>query len=170
MRFVTAENFWKLDLDQPSLSLALQGWPGLREGPTMSTTLPISLAMPKERYALARMYIDLTLAFHATIYPPDQVPKEPDCPLALVAVAVMLGHAEGHPMTATEIAACVQMPRSSVVTRLNALIEHGLIQRIEDRYYIEPGRSASVPHRDRFELILSKAFAVLGPMLSKTDA
>jgi hypothetical protein len=46
---------------------------------------------------------------------------------------------------------------------------HGLIQRIEDKYYLEPAHAADVPHRDKFEFILSKAFAVLGPYLSKTD-
>jgi hypothetical protein len=61
------------------------------------------------------------------------------------------------------------MPRTSVLRRLDALIAHGLIQRIEDKHYLEPVRAADVPNRDRFELILSKGFAVLGPYLSKTD-
>ena len=135
----------------------------------MPVELPIPLAMPEERCALARMYIELTLAFHAITFPPDQTPTETDANLALVAVAVMLGHAEGHPMTSSEIASCVHMPRSSVLTRLNVLIAHGLIQRIGDRYYLEAVHAEEVPHLDRFELILSKGFAVLGPYLSKTD-
>jgi IclR helix-turn-helix domain len=135
----------------------------------MPAALPIPLAIPEERQALARMYVELTLAFHATIYPLDQAPAETDANLALVAVAVMLGHAEGRPMTSSEIASRVQMPRSSVLRRLEALIAHGLIQRIEDKYYLEPTRAAGVPHKDKFEFILSKGFAVLGPMLSKTD-
>ena len=116
------------------------------------------------------MFIELTLAFHATVFPLDQTPsEEPDPNLALVAVAVMLGHSEGHPMNATQIASCLQMPRSSVVARLNVLLAHGLIQRIKRKYYLEPARAKGVPHRDRFELILSEAFAVLGPYLSKSD-
>lgn len=129
----------------------------------------IPLALAVERSALARMYIDLTLAFHATILPVDAAPSEPDANLTLVAVTVMLGHAEGHPMTASQIASHLNMPRTSVLRRLDALIAHGLIQRIEDKHYLEPVRAADVPNRDRFELILSKGFAVLGPYLSKTD-
>jgi len=41
-------------------------------------------------------------------------------------------------MTAGEVAARVQMPHSSTLRRLNTLIKRGLIQRIEDRYYLEP--------------------------------
>lgn len=135
----------------------------------MPTALPIPIAIPEGRAALARMYIDLTLAFHASIYPPGQAPSEHDCHLTLVAVAVMLGHAEGHPMSASEIARLVQMPPSTVLKRLNTLIKHGVILRIEDKYYLEPDRASRVPHLDRFELILSKAFAVLGPILSDSD-
>jgi hypothetical protein len=135
----------------------------------MSATLPIPIAISEERAALARMYIELTLAFHASIFPLDQEPSELDADLALVAVAVMLGHAEGHPMNASEIASCLHTPRTSVLRRLDALVASGLILRIEDKYYLEPARAADVPHRDKFELILSRAFAVLGPHLSKMD-
>jgi hypothetical protein len=132
------------------------------------TATPPFIAMSAGCRALAQMYIELTLAFHATIYPPDKAPKEPDCHLTLVAVAVMLGHADGHPMTATQIAKRVQMPHSSVMKRLNVLIRHGMIQCIGRKYYLEPERAATVPHQDNFEFILSQAFAVLGPILSKT--
>ena len=52
-------------------------------------------------------------------------------------------------MNATQIAACVQMPRSSAVARLNALIELGLIERIERKYYLESNRAANVPTETR---------------------
>ncbi|MEY9493794.1 MarR family transcriptional regulator [Bradyrhizobium elkanii] len=137
--------------------------------------MPIPLALSAERRAIARMHIELSLAFHACIFPLDQVaPSKPDADLTLVAVAVMLGHAEGHPMNATQIAARVQMLRPSVVTRLNELLALGLIRRIKHKYYLEPARAADAPHLDRFELILSEGFIVLGPylagrQLSKTD-
>jgi DNA-binding transcriptional ArsR family regulator len=129
----------------------------------------IPLAIPEARRALAEMFVDLALAFHATTVLPDQRPGEIDANESLVAVAVMLGHAEGHAMNASEIAARLTMPRTSVLRRLDALVETGLIKRIESRYYLDPRRARRVPHHDRFELILSKAFAVLGPHLSKLD-
>lgn len=133
----------------------------------MPKTIP--LAIPEGRAALARMYIDLTLAFNATTVPVGDPPGETDANQALVAVAVMLGHAEGHPMNASQIAKCLQMPRTSILRRLEALIAGGLINRVNTRYYLAPKRAKQVPHRDRFELILSKAIAVLDPILSKTD-
>jgi IclR helix-turn-helix domain len=135
----------------------------------LPAALPIQIAIPAERHALARMFVELTLAFHATIFPLDQTPGEPDANLALVAVAVMLGHAEGRPMNASQIAAYVQMPRTSVLRRLDALLAHGLIKRIKGKYYLEPARAKDVPHREKFDLILLKGFAVLGPYLSKMD-
>lgn len=132
-------------------------------------TTPIPIAIPDSRAALARMYIDLTLAFHATTFPLNQSPTETDANLALVAVAVMLGHAEGRPMTATCVAASLHMPRSSVLARLNVLMTNGLIRRVKGRYYLTPDRALLVPHRDTFELILAQAFTILGPHLSESD-
>jgi predicted transcriptional regulator len=131
---------------------------------------PSTFAIPETRAALARMYVELTLAFHATIFPLDQKPSELDADLTVVAVTVMLGHADGHPMTATEIASILHMPRTSVLRRLNELMAHGIIRRRGDRYYLDPVRAAHVPHRRRFEVILSKAFAVIGAYLSKMAA
>jgi hypothetical protein len=127
------------------------------------------IAIPEARVAMARMYVELTKAIHASTFPAGQVPGELDANQAAVAATVMLGHAEGLPRTATEIASCLNMPRTSVSRRLNALIKRGMIRRINDRYYLEPVRAANVPHRDRFELILSQGFAVIGPHLSKMD-
>lgn len=135
----------------------------------MKEVLPTPLAIPAERAALARMFIELAIAFHATAFPLEQPPREIDANLALVAVAAMLGHAEGRPMTAREIAATLHMPRTTVLRRLQTLTERGLIQAVDGRYGLAPDRAARVPHRDKFDLILSRAFAVLGPYLSKMD-
>jgi hypothetical protein len=133
----------------------------------MPTIAP--LAIPEGRRALAQMWLDLTLAFHATTIPTGEPPGETDANQAVVAVAVMLGHAEGRPMNASELAVRVKMPRSTVTARLDRLIEVGLIQRIEGRYYLDPVRARDVPHLDEFELILSRGIAALAPLLSKSD-
>src|SRR5438046_1496292 len=128
-----------------------------------------AIAIPTERAALARMYLELTMAFHATIFAPGKEPPECDCNLTLVAVTVMLGHAEGRAMNVSQIAARLRMPRTTVIRRLRTLVARGLIVADKGRYYLEPVRAADVPHRDKFDLILSRSFAVLGPMLSKMD-
>ncbi|MEY9235425.1 hypothetical protein ABIF78_007748 [Bradyrhizobium japonicum] len=130
--------------------------------------LPIPLAIPAERRALARMYIDLSLAFHATMFPPGATPSELDANLAVVAVVVMLGHAEGRPMNTREVASEINVARETARDRLNVLDKLGLIKRIDGRYYLEPIRAQTVPHLDRFTLILSQALLVLGPYLAKS--
>lgn len=130
---------------------------------------PIKLRMAEGRRALAEMYIDLCLAFHASTVPLDQEPPEIDANLALVVVAAMLGHAEHHAMNASEIAARLNMPRTSALRRLDTLVQSGVLKRIGGRYYLEPYRAAHIPNLDKFALILSKAFAVIGPILSEMD-
>jgi len=133
----------------------------------MSADLPIPFVLPEIRHAIACMFIDLTLAIHAIIFSRDQEPPSvPDADLALVAAAVSFGHAEGRPMNASQIAKRLRMPPASTLRRLDTLIERGVIQRIKLKYYLEPVLAANVPD-DSVKLILSKAFAVLGPHLSK---
>lgn len=133
------------------------------------TQPPISLRLKEGRRATAELFIDLCLAFHASAYPVGTEPSETDANLALVATAAMLGHAEGRPMNASEIAARLRMPRTSVLRRLNVLVKGGLLIRIEDRFYLEPDRAERVPYLDKFTLILTKALATLGPILSELD-
>lgn len=137
----------------------------------MPADLPVPIALATARAALSRLFIDLAKAFYASIFPLGTPPPgEMDANLALVAVAVMLGHAQDRPLTASGIAVLLNMPRSSVLARLNVLIGHGLITRIDGRYYLDANRAGQVPFLDAFELILSKAFAVLGPHLSESDS
>ena len=136
------------------------------------TPTPV-VAVAAARAALARMFIELARAFHTSTFPLDQEPTEIDADLVLVAVAVLLGHSEGNPMTARCIENLLHMPHSTTLSRLNALVGRGIIvKRANNRYLLDPDRAARVPYLDAFNLILSRAFAVLGPhldLMSKTD-
>jgi len=140
-----------------------------RSHPKETMTKIPTLAIPEGRRALARMYLDLTLAFDASTYSPGHPTHDTNANQTLVAVAVMLGHAEGRAMTAQELATALNMPRTSVLRRLDALIERGFIERIDDRYYLSRKRAPKVPNLDTFELILVKAFKALDPILSRMD-
>lgn len=132
------------------------------------TSIP-TLDIPDGRAALARMFIELELAFDVSTYPPGKRVGKPNPERTRIAVAVMLGHAEGHPMNASELATLLKMPRTSVLRRLKPLIARGLIKRSGDRYVLTARHARRAPNLDKFELILSKAFKVLGPLLSKSD-
>ena len=131
------------------------------------------VAVAAARVALARMFIELTVAFHNSTFPLDGEPTEMDADLVLVAVAVLLGHSEGNPMTARCIENLLHMPHSTTLSRLNALVGRGIVvKRTDNRYVLDPDRAARVPHLDAFNLILSRAFVVLGPhldLVSKSD-
>jgi hypothetical protein len=132
--------------------------------------MPIPIVFAAERAALTQLYIDLALALHTSIYRPGQAPHEPDANLCLVAAAAVNGFATGRPMIAKEIERMVRQPHASVAHRLDALQDIGLLERIGDRYYLERTRAATAPpHLDDFGLILARAFAVLGPCVSKLD-
>jgi DNA-binding transcriptional regulator LsrR (DeoR family) len=128
-----------------------------------------AFALAEIRAAVARLHLELTVLFHTSLFPLNQTPPKLDANLTAVAVAVMLAHAEGHPMTEAELVASLPMSRSSIQRRLSALIKLGIITRVVDRYYLDPGRARDVPYRDQFELALAKAFAVIGAHLAKTD-
>jgi hypothetical protein len=128
--------------------------------------IPSPIAVAAARAALARMYIELAVAFHTSTFPLGQEPDEMDANLVLVAVAVMLGHAEGNPMTARCIENLLHMPHSTTARRLDALVERGIIaKRADNRYVLDPDRAERVPYLDAFNLILSRGYAVIGPHL-----
>src|SRR6185369_10086751 len=131
--------------------------------------LSIPMALATERHAIARMFVDLSLAFRDSI--PGQSTAAPDANRTLLALTVVMGHASGHPMTATEIAAYVHLPRASVLRGLNALVERNVIERVQHRYYLHRHRAQNPPeYMGKYELILAQAFEVLGPYLSRMDA
>lgn len=130
---------------------------------------PIPIAFAEARRALCDMFIDLSLQFHATTVPLDQEPGEIDANLTLVNVCVMLGHAAGKPMNASQIATRLRMPRTTVMRRLAMLEERGAIKKVKTRYFLEPYRAQHVPMRNTFELILWRGYEVLAPVLSKMD-
>ncbi len=125
------------------------------------------LALAAERAALMRMYIELTVVIRDSIWYPNEAPESgTDANLAVVAVAVFFGHSIGAAMNQSNIADLTGMPRSTVINRLNLLVEHGIIERRDDgKYYIEASRAVGVPFQKQFTEVLARGFAVLGPYL-----
>ena len=72
--------------------------------------------LARERAAVMRLYIDLTHAIHDCC---NDSKREIDGSAVLVAAAVLLGHATGRPMNATEIAEVVRLPRTTVGRELH---------------------------------------------------
>jgi DNA-binding IclR family transcriptional regulator len=85
--------------------------------------------------------------------------------LLLVACAVVVGHAERRPMNATKISLYVDLPRTTVLRKLEQLIEHGVVVKHGLNYCIAPERAArsSPNYIQRQTRILKSALLELAP-------
>jgi hypothetical protein len=77
-----------------------------------------------ERLALAKAYIALTHVMVDSVFGE----KPADHSLLLIGSAIMVGHAENKPMSATKIAQYI-LPRSTVIRKLNQFLRDGVIAR-----------------------------------------
>jgi predicted transcriptional regulator len=90
-----------------------------------------------ERFALASAYIALTRVMVDSVFG-----KEPaDHSLLLIGAAIMVGHAEDKPMSATKIAQYIDLPRSTVVRKLNQFLKAGVIARHGNVYLLSMERA-----------------------------
>jgi DNA-binding IclR family transcriptional regulator len=69
----------------------------------------------------------------------------------------MIGHLEGRPFTASKLAAYLDCPRTSVLRRLQALIDMGSIERRGSRYYVAEQRFNSARALEGHAKIVSVA-------------
>jgi hypothetical protein len=83
-----------------------------------------------ERRAIGRLFIELNRVMARA------VGGRTDSGLLLVASAVVVGHAEGAPMSALKIAHYVELPRTTVLRKLEALEALGMIERRGTTYVI----------------------------------
>jgi hypothetical protein len=94
----------------------------------------MALLKPEERFAIARMCIDL-----ARITRRGFAPQEPfgnKMETFYVGLCVLMGHIEGNPFTVSKLANYLDAPRSTMVRRLDQLIEFGVVERRGNRYFI----------------------------------
>jgi CRP-like cAMP-binding protein len=92
-----------------------------------------------ERRAVAQLFIELTRAMRRSINETGNV----DGDLLLVAAAVMVGHAEDRPMTAAKIAHYVELPRTTVLRKLDELAARDLLERVGTAYVLSKPRAAN---------------------------
>lgn len=86
----------------------------------------------RERLVIAQLVIAISRAFARSYYPGTGLARSIE--LQLVAMAVFIGHAEDRPMSASAVARFVELPRPTVLRRLQALIKARYVVR-KGRYY-----------------------------------
>ena len=103
----------------------------------MPRTYPIMHG--SERFALASAYIALTRVMVDSVFGK----KPADHSMLLIGAAIMVGHAEGKPMSATKIAQYIDLPRSTVIRKLNQFLNAGVIARHGNMYLLSAERAGN---------------------------
>jgi DNA-binding IclR family transcriptional regulator len=84
----------------------------------------MSILMIEKRSLIARVIID-TMRVYSRAYWKDENIGEHAIDI-LIGLAIMIGEAEGRPMSATDVAAYVGIPRATVIRHLHAAQADGL--------------------------------------------
>jgi biotin operon repressor len=88
----------------------------------------------RQRLVLCRLMIDIMRTVHGT-YAPVREPFGTRLETFFVGLCVAIGDMEGKPFSVAKIAAYMQVPRSTVIRRLDQLQSWGLIDRRGRHYY-----------------------------------
>lgn len=99
------------------------------------------------RLALNHLLIDLAKAFHAKNRPYGGGPFGAEIGLTFVGACIAIGDLEHRRMTTSDIAAYLEMPRSSVQRKVDKLIERELVARDGNKYFMAP---KAVAHGEDF--------------------
>jgi len=107
--------------------------------------MPATLLYGLERARVARLVLNL-LRTVRNAYTPELTLEEASEFLFLM-MHLFIGHAEGRPLSASKLARIAEMPRTTVLRRLAALIELGYLERVGDSYYLTA--KSNVPNQRR---------------------
>ncbi len=91
--------------------------------------------------------------------------------MLFVAVCVLIGEFEDRPMTMSDIANYIDMPRTTVRRKLEKLILYGVVQLNGTRYtLVRHNRRASYAdeHLSRVEAIIQEASLAIGKLRDKS--
>jgi DNA-binding Lrp family transcriptional regulator len=83
----------------------------------------------KDRAIIAQTMIDLVQTVRS-----GRMSKVRSIETVIISAAVMIGQAKGHPRTEAEVARAVNLPRVTVLRKLESLVRDGFIERHGHRY------------------------------------
>lgn len=101
-----------------------------------------------DRLRISRLTLDLVRAMHSSLYD-GRAHLGTKVDTLFVACCVGIGHAENRPMTAAKISHFLDMPRTTVLRKLDELMDIGAVERSGNNYYIAPARQDVVDHIGR---------------------
>jgi hypothetical protein len=120
-----------------------------------------ALANKRERLAITRLYVELSHELRESVFRGKDGDADVGT-LLLVGCAVVVGHAEGRPMNASKIAGYVALPRTTVLRKLNRLMELEAVARRGRNYFVAPQRAGTLPlDKARIARAIASAFEFL---------
>lgn len=103
------------------------------------------LSRSAERLRLAHMLVGMSKMVHASFFGSDGN-FGADVDAIFIACAVQIGHSEKRPMSATKIAHYLGIPRTTVLRKLDTLIQLNIVERVRHVYFITAERMATDDH------------------------
>ena len=107
--------------------------------------MPVTLLYGLERARVARLVLGL-LRTVRNVYTPELTLEEASEFLFLM-MHLFIGHVKGRPLSASQLARIAEIPRTTVLRRLAALIELGYLERVGDSYFLTA--KSNVPNQRR---------------------
>lgn len=105
---------------------------------------PMPLPYGRERAQIARLFLNLTRTSRNAIAPEMTLYEWGE--YVAIGCQVLIGHAQNRPLTASQIARFLEMPRPTVLRRLKILLELGIVARIGTRYCLGSAKAVTHEH------------------------
>lgn len=125
------------------------------------------LAHRRERARVYKLMLELSRVMHESAFNGASFGSTIDA--VFVGCCVGLGHAEDRPMTATKIAHYLNMPRTTVLRKLDELIEANVVRRVGNFYLVAEERFDQVDWLQRCTVaIVSHAKEIMEDEVRRT--
>ena len=102
------------------------------------------VAKAQQRLVIARTFLALGSEMRLNLPVDQDVTDATAGTLLLVSAAVLVGHIEGRPMSVSKLAHYVRLPRTTVLRKLELLIELGLVARHGQTYRLSDERAKTI--------------------------
>ena len=97
-----------------------------------------------QRIAILQMLVDMMLEVREDALGATELSRGDDDTTVLVYVAVSISHGEGKPMNATKLAHFTYVPRTTVLRKLDRLMELGVVVKEGNNYLLAPQRATAL--------------------------
>src|SRR5215470_11941185 len=119
-----------------------------------------NVALGRERLILSRMFVEIAQAEHACL--------DLDLHSWLTGMLVSIGTLEGKPLNASKLANILMCSRTTILRKLEVLVEHGAVRKRGTTYYVSTdwlnAHTAHIPPIMRAVIKAAAALAALPPM------